>query len=1500
MRRLIQGLTAALTLLLAVQPGFAVRPSDRQEKGQPGENPFRKGLANLRKLNKQDLLEDQEQLINGLIGLKGEAAKRVPSRLNKKLAAKHSEVKVTKVQNDKLGNKHIRLMQFHRDIPVIGSDMVIHVNPGNEIYAVGGDFAPLLDLQAQPRLNARQVKDAALKGLDLPPTKVIEGEPRLVIFNGQLAFEVMVPDASDDPAIWKCFIQAGTGELLFKENQVIHGAPAGGGEHTVTGSLLAGEGGETAEILGWLDNTNRYFLYNTDSLWGVYNVNTSDWEQNTSGDWGATDRAAVSLAKNFEIVQMYVGQVLGLNSFNDAGAFARANVHEGTNYVNAYWDGSDFHFGDGDGVSADPLTVLDISAHEYGHAITDYSSNLIYSYESGALNESYSDILGTLVEFWAQPDGRSSYPYGVDGLADWLCGEDSWLDGEALRDLRDPQKFGQPSYYLGTYWYTGSGDNGGVHYNSGVQNFAYYLLSEGGTGTNDGHAYSITGIGYQAAGEIAMYANIYLLTSSSQYRDSREAWVLAATILGYDVPTVEDVWTACGVLEPINNLTASPSSLSFGSVGAGSSHSLVLDLSNDGANATTVTAMTFDNPVFSTPETTPFTVDGGSTYQVNIIFSPAAQGPESGQLTIASNADDNPSIAIALDGNGTGPAAIGVSPAQFTEAMLPGELLNLPLTVSNTGVADLRFTAVSETGSQQARASAPPVLIPGKAGKGPDYCKKPCTSGAGTDAMQLQPDARPVTSAGASNLNVLYLTTIIPTDGSDIFSAGLLGLSSVSGLDVLNGELSTPNLSYLQSYDVVVVSANASWSDPVLLGNTLADYADAGGKLILMVGAIANTGAYGLGGRIITPAYLPMAMAGPGSASASVSFVPHPITDGLSALSTDIPITGTSVQGTGQSLGLYNTGYLLGAYNPDLPVVAVNVFPSDGSWGGDLLLMVSNTFDWFDSENWLSVSPERTLITVPAGTDFELTVTINASELLGGVYSGSIELSHNDPATASPLVVPVELSISGLRRLSVSPQSVDFGNVWEGTQSTVQLHLENQGDEATVVSSIISDNSEFTCNAAIPLTVPPFDSVLIDAVFSPLDAGAESGSLTITSDAEDNPVIIVPLSGTGTQGPEIQVSPSSIQSFVLQGQSETEAITISNSGGEAITWSLAGITQGAAPPAAAFYDQSHYIHLEKGAADPRVGQPVASASGGPDNFGYTWKDSDEPGGPSYVWNDISGTGTLLSTASNCDDCFQSQALSFSMPFYGSGYQTIYVCSNGYLTFGAGSSGYSNYPLPSASMPADLVAGFYDDLTTSGSGDIYFQDLGDRAVIQFNNVPRLAGDATLTFQIVLEASGAITLYYQSVSGTLTSGTTGIQNTARDDGLTVAYNTAYVKDGLAVRIAALPDWLRASPVSGTIDPGGSQAVLVTLDAAGMGTGTYQETFSLIHNAVNEPSPFIIPVTMDVVDYTSGYSRILRIGPAATNVASGSSYHLWNLTVGGDTRGLALGSRYMLMLK
>ncbi len=128
--------------------------------------------------------------------------------------------------------------------------------------------------------------------------------------------------------------------------------------------------------------------------------------------------------------------------------------------------------------------ALDIVAHELTHGVTDYTSSLIYQNESGALNEAFSDIMGTSVEFYFQQPGSGNL------RADYLIGEDVFRPG-GIRSMADPQAYGDPDHYSRRF--TGTADNGGVHINSGIPNQAFYLAIEGGTNRTSG--LSVQGVG---------------------------------------------------------------------------------------------------------------------------------------------------------------------------------------------------------------------------------------------------------------------------------------------------------------------------------------------------------------------------------------------------------------------------------------------------------------------------------------------------------------------------------------------------------------------------------------------------------------------------------------------------------------------------------------------------------------------------------------------------------------------------------------------------------------------------------------------------------------------------------------------------------------------------------------------------------------------------------------------------------------------------------------------
>lgn len=205
-------------------------------------------------------------------------------------------------------------------------------------------------------------------------------------------------------------------------------------------------------------------------------------------------------------------------------------------------------YGDGDGLNYGPLTSTDIVGHEITHAITENSAGLIYSNESGALNESFSDIFGVAVDYYANPT-----------TANFLVGDEFALNGQAFRDMSNPNAYGDPDTYLGNYWYVGSVDNGGVHTNSGVQNYWFYLLCSGGNGTNDlGNTFNVSSIGITAAAAIAYRTLTLYLTANSDYADMRTYSIQSAIdlygICSNEVIQVTNAWYAVGVGAAYTNM----------------------------------------------------------------------------------------------------------------------------------------------------------------------------------------------------------------------------------------------------------------------------------------------------------------------------------------------------------------------------------------------------------------------------------------------------------------------------------------------------------------------------------------------------------------------------------------------------------------------------------------------------------------------------------------------------------------------------------------------------------------------------------------------------------------------------------------------------------------------------------------------------------------------------------------------------------------------------------
>jgi len=351
--------------------------------------------------------------------------------------------------------------------------------------------------------------------------------------------------------------------------------------------------------------------------------------------------------------------------------------------------------------------------------------------------------------------------------------------------------------------------------------------------------------------------------------------------------------------------------------------------------------------------------------------------------------------------------------------------------------------------------------------------------------------------------------------------------------------------------------------------------------------------------------------------------------------------------------------------------------------------------------------------------------------------------------------------------------------------------------------------------------------------------------------------------GPAGNGGDISFSPSPLLEMLSVGETGTETVTLTNNSDGDVAFDFSQYSDDAPPPSgtvASPYGEfaGESLNLAKGEADMRAGEGQRFGEGGPDAFGYRWIDSNEPGGPSFDFVDISGTGTATALG---DDAVTTVALPFTFSFYGQDYDEIVISSNGFLSFDpdAGSD-LSNDPIPSAGGTENLIAALWDDLDPGNGdgapGEIYYQDMGDgRFIVQYDMVPHWPdGDAELnTFEIILNQSGSILLQYSSFTDDASgpeSYTVGIENADGTDGLQVAFNEAYLEDGLAVLISARPSFVTGvTPATGTIPAGGTADVDVDFSAEGLVGGIYEGALTVETDLASDPSTFELPVVLEV---------------------------------------------------
>ncbi|MGW4053130.1 M4 family metallopeptidase, partial [Streptomyces sp. NPDC004779] len=460
---------------------------------------------------------------------------------------------VRDVVQDRDGTTHTRYERTYGGLPVLGGDLIVAESRAGATTAVSKSSRAELknvDLAATLAPAAAEKQAVGLAAAEGSKATKSERAPRKVVWMGHggapvLAYETVVGGLQHDgtPNELHVVTDAKTGAKLY-EWQAVHN---GTGNTQYSGQVTLG----TAPSYSLTDTTRgNHKTYNlnrgTSGTGTLFSGADDVWGDGTPQN---AETAGADAHYGAALTWDYYKNVHGRSGIRGDGVGAYSRVHYGNAYVNAFWQDSCFcmTYGDGAG-NTKPLTSIDVAAHEMTHGLTSVTAKLVYSGESGGLNEATSDIFAAAVEFYAN---------NPQDQGDYLVGEkiDIRGNGTPLRYMDKPSKDGSSK----DYWYSGIG-NVDVHYSSGPANHFYYLLSEGsGVKTVNGVTYDsptsdglpVTGIGRDKASLIWFKALTTKWTSSTNYAGARTGTVAVATELyganSPEVAAVEHAWAAVAV-----------------------------------------------------------------------------------------------------------------------------------------------------------------------------------------------------------------------------------------------------------------------------------------------------------------------------------------------------------------------------------------------------------------------------------------------------------------------------------------------------------------------------------------------------------------------------------------------------------------------------------------------------------------------------------------------------------------------------------------------------------------------------------------------------------------------------------------------------------------------------------------------------------------------------------------------------------------------------------------
>jgi Zn-dependent metalloprotease len=472
-------------------------------------------------------------------------------------------------QTTEEGNRHQKFQQYYKNIRVEHGIYILH-SKNNRVYAIGGEFYPIAKLNTNPKISEPEALQSTLKTIgaekyawqdekeeallkEHKQNKEASHYPKaeLVVWHNNslgkeetyhLAYKFSIHSITPKNYSATYYVDTETEEILAELSNSCN----------VIGNGLTAYNG-VKQIESTQISPNSFSLADP-----IRNIQTRDSGTNgiftnTSQDWLNTDdkhKAAIAAHWGVSVTYDYFLQKHNRDSYDGLGGRI-TNFVDADGYDNASYLAGTLSFGKTP--FGKSWASIEVVGHEWAHGLCQETSRSVYSGESGALNESLSDIWGIVVK---HNNVVASYPFSPS----WLIGEDFRVGG--LRDMSNPKSKGHPDTYEGEHWVntSSSSDNGGVHSNSGVLNYWFYMLCEGKVGVNDnGNNYDVVPIGMYNAAKIVFRTEASHLTPNDGYIQMANKSLLATSeifgICSQAYQSVWNAWYAVGVFNTPNSFT---------------------------------------------------------------------------------------------------------------------------------------------------------------------------------------------------------------------------------------------------------------------------------------------------------------------------------------------------------------------------------------------------------------------------------------------------------------------------------------------------------------------------------------------------------------------------------------------------------------------------------------------------------------------------------------------------------------------------------------------------------------------------------------------------------------------------------------------------------------------------------------------------------------------------------------------------------------------------------